>query len=294
MGGVTPPAGPLPMLLAGRSLQLSLHEPCIVGILNITPDSFSDGGRYLGVDTALAQAQRMVNEGAGLIDIGGESTRPGSRVVSTDEEIERVMPVIEALRRNLDVPLSIDTRKSAVAQCAIEAGVEFVNDVSGLEFDPQMAATVAQSGVGLIVMHSRGCPERMQQDTHYDDIVAEVAAALSRSLAVAVAAGVDESRIAIDPGIGFGKDVQGNLELIKRLSVLTGLGRPILLGTSRKSFIGRVLGLEDPLQRLEGTLATIALGVAAGARLFRVHDVAAARRAAMMSLAVCQGADWVS
>lgn len=284
----------LPLFLAGRTLQLSLQTPCIVGILNVTPDSFSDGGRYLNVDAALAQARRMAAEGARLIDVGGESTRPGAQPVSSQEELDRILPIVEALRSNLEVPISVDTCKSSVARCAVAAGAEFVNDVSGLNFDPDMAHTVAETGAGLIVMHSRGRPERMQLNTHYQDIVAEVCASLRQSLDLALAAGITADRIAIDPGIGFGKDVAGNLELLRRLAVLTELGRPILLGTSRKSFIGRVLGQEDPAQRLEGSLATIALGVAAGARLFRVHDVAATQRVATMSLAVCQGADWVA
>lgn len=284
----------LPLFLTGRTLQLSLKTPCIVGILNVTPDSFFDGGRYQKVAAALAQARRMVAEGARLIDVGGESTRPGAKPVSTQEEIDRILPIIEVLQLNLAVPISVDTSKSAVARCAVAAGAEFVNDISGLNFDPAMAATVAETGAGLIVMHSRGRPDRMQQDTYYEDIVAEVCASLRQSLDMARVAGVAQERIAIDPGIGFGKDVAGNLELLKRLATLTELGRPILLGTSRKSFIGRVLGQDDPTQRLEGSLATIALGVAAGARLFRVHDVAAAQRTATMSMAVCQGAAWVT
>lgn len=283
----------LPASLVGRTVTLSLHVPCVVGILNVTPDSFSDGGRFLSVDAAVAKSRLMAAEGAGLIDVGGESTRPGAQAVSAQEEIDRVLPVIESLRGNVDVPLSVDTSKSAVARCAVAAGAEFVNDISGLGFDPEMAATVAATGAGLFIMHSRGRPDRMQRDTHYDDIVVEVRASLSSSLDLAVSAGIAAEKIAVDPGIGFGKDVAGNLELLKRLAVLSELGRPILLGTSRKSFIGRVLGQDDPEQRLEGTLATIALGVAAGARLFRVHDVAAARRAATMAMAVCQGADWV-
>lgn len=289
---VAPAIGP-PAFLDGRTVRLSLLRPCIVGILNVTPDSFSDGGRYLDSATALAQARRMASEGAGLIDIGGESTRPGAQPVSAQEEIDRVLPIIEALQRNLDVPLSIDTSKSVVARCAVEAGAEFVNDVSGLEFDPGMAAAVAETGAGLILMHSRGRPDRMQQDTCYQNIVSEVCAALRASLGKARAAGVAEERLAVDPGIGFGKDVTGNLELLRSLSVLTELGRPILLGTSRKSFIGQVLGQKNPEERLEGTLATVALGVAAGARLFRVHDVTPARRAAMMAWAVTQGTNWV-
>jgi dihydropteroate synthase len=208
------------------------------------------------------------------------------------EELDRVIPVIEALHRELTLPLSIDTSKSVVAAAAVAAGVEFVNDISGLTFDPQMAEVVADSGAGLIVMHTRGGSEAMQRDTHYDDVVTDVVAALRCSIDRAEIAGVAGDKIAIDPGIGFGKDVVGNLELLRRTASLAELGRPIMLGTSRKSFIGRVLAQNDPGDRLAGTLATIALGFAGGARIFRVHDVAAAHQAALMAQAVCCGAEW--
>ena len=234
----------------------------------------------------------MAREGAALIDVGGESTRPGASSVSVAEELDRVLPVIEALHRELTLPISIDTNKSAVAAAAVAAGVEFVNDISGLTFDPQMAEVVADSGAGLIVMHTRGGPESMQRDTHYDDVVIDVVAALRRSIDRAEGAGVVGDKIAIDPGIGFGKDVAGNLELLRRTASLTELGRPIMLGTSRKSFVGRVLAQNDPGDRLAGTLATIALGFAGGARIFRVHDVFAAHQAALMAQAVCCGSGW--
>jgi dihydropteroate synthase len=285
-----PPAGP--GYLLGRSCRIELDRPRLMGVLNVTPDSFSDGGRFLSVDAALAHARRMVSEGVDLLDIGGESTRPGAPPVSEQEELDRVLPVIGALRRDIDVPLSLDTTKSKVAAAAIAAGVEFVNDVSGLTFDPAMAATVATGGVGLFVMHTRGRPETMQADTRYADLVSEVRDSLRRIVDMALTAGVAPERVAVDPGIGFGKDVAGNLELLRRLHELSGLGRPILLGTSRKSFIGRVLGQDDPLRRQVGTLATVTLGVATGARLFRVHEVGPAREAALMAWAVCQGAQW--
>ncbi len=234
----------------------------------------------------------MAREGAALIDVGGESTRPGASSVSVAEELDRVIPVIETLHRELVLPLSIDTNKSAVAAAAVAAGVEFVNDISGLTFDPQMAEVVASSGAGLIVMHTCGGPEAMQRNTHYDDVVSDVVAALRRSVDLAERAGVAGNKIAIDPGIGFGKDVTGNLELLRRTASLTELGRPVMLGTSRKSFIGLVLAQNDPGDRLAGTLATIALGFAGGARIFRVHDVAAAHQAALMAQAVCCGAEW--
>lgn len=264
----------------------------MMGVLNVTPDSFSDGGSYLTVDAALAHARQLMEEEADLIDVGGESTRPGAPPVGTQEELDRVLPVIEALHREIAVPLSIDTTKSVVATAAVAAGAEFVNDVSGLTFDPAMAGSVAASGAGLFAMHTRGRPATMQAETRYVDVVDEVREALRRSVASAVAAGVAPERIAIDPGIGFGKDVPGNLELLRRLSEFSVLGRPILLGTSRKSFIGRVLGQNDPLKRQAGTLATVVLGVAAGARLLRVHEVGPAREAALTAWAVCQGARW--
>lgn len=284
--------GVLPGYLAGRTICLDLQVPCIVGILNVTPDSFSDGGRFCDVDAALEQGRRLAREGAALIDIGGESTRPGASSISAQEELDRVIPVIEALQSELALPLSIDTTKSTVALEAVAAGVEFVNDISGLRFDPHMADVVAESGAGLIVMHTRGRPEIMQQNTDYDDIVEEVLTALRWSVERAEEAGVSTDKIAVDPGIGFGKNLAGNLELLRRTATLTELRRPIMLGTSRKGFIGKVLALDDPDDRNVGTLTTVALGYAGGARLFRVHDVAAARQAALMAQAICYGAEW--
>ena len=281
------------IVLSGRNCSLVMDRPYIVGILNVTPDSFSDGGRFLRPQQAIEQGCRMAVEGADLIDIGGESTRPGAPQVSEQEELDRVIPVVEKLGREVGLPLSIDTSKSVVAREAVSAGADFVNDVSGLTFDTEMAGMVADSGAGLIIMHTRGRPEVMQQDTRYADLFAEVVASLNSSIEVAVSAGIVIGKIAIDPGIGFGKDVAGNLELLRRTADLVDLGRPVMLGTSRKSFIGRVLGKDDPAGRLAGTLATVALGYAGGARLFRVHDVAAAREAARMAQAVCKGAEWV-
>ena len=281
---------PGPGYLLGRSVRLELDRPRLMGVLNVTPDSFSDGGRFAAVDAARAQARRMVAERVDLIDIGGESTRPGAPSVSTQEELDRVLPVLEALRRDIDTPLSIDTTKSAVAAAAVAAGAEFINDISGLTFDPQMAAVVAAAGAGLFVMHTRGRPETMQADTRYADVVDEVRTQLQAAVTRALAAGVVAERVGIDPGIGFGKDLAGNLELLRRLHALATLGRPLLLGTSRKSFVGRVLGQADPLVRQAGTLATLVLGVAGGARLFRVHEVGPAWEATQMAWAVCQGA----
>lgn len=272
--------------LAGISCRLDLHRPRIMGILNVTPDSFSDGGRFQTSQAALEQARRMVAEGADLIDVGGESTRPGSRPVSAEEEMARVVPVIERLRCELSVPVSIDTTKAVVARAALQAGASFVNDISGLLFDPEMVSVVAETGAGLFLMHTRGHPEVMQAHTAYDDLLGEVKTYLQKGIDLARAFGIPADHIAIDPGIGFGKSLDGNLELLRRLPELHPLGYPILLGTSRKSFIGTVLQRSDPTQRLYGTLATVALGVAAGVRIFRVHDVGPARDAAMVAFAV--------
>jgi dihydropteroate synthase len=272
--------------LAGRLCRLELNCPRIMGILNVTPDSFSDGGCFLAPRAALAQARLLIEEGADLLDIGGESTRPGARPVSAEQEMDRVLPVIELLKREVSVPLSIDTTKSRVARAAVQAGAAFVNDVSGLRFDPEMASVVAESGAGLFLMHTRGRPEEMQANTRYDDLIGEITAYLQEGLALAQTAGIEVQRIAIDPGIGFGKSLAGNLEILRRLPELHRLGRPILLGTSRKSFIGTIINRPDPSQRVYGTLATVALGVAAGVRIFRVHDVGPARDAARVAFAV--------
>lgn len=277
-----------PAFLVGRSCRLSLERPLIMGILNVTPDSFSDGGCYCSVASALRRGLELAAEGADLIDVGGESTRPGTTLVSAQEEMDRVLPVLEALRREVPLPLSVDTNKAAVACASMAAGAEFINDISGLRFDPGMAATVAATGAGLFLMHTRGIPEQMQQNTDYTDLLGEVVGYLHQGLTQAVAAGIPKEKLAVDPGIGFGKSVEGNLELLRRLPELQSLGRPVLLGTSRKSFIGRVVGQPDPAQRLAGTLATIALGVARGAHIFRVHDVRPAREAALMAWAVCR------
>lgn len=278
-----------PQVLEGRDCRLDLDRPRIMGILNVTPDSFSDGGRFLDPEAALRQGVAMAAEGADLIDIGGESTRPGAPAVGLQEELDRVMPVVEALRRELDLPLSVDTTKSAVARAALAAGANFINDISGLRFDPGVAVAVAEADAGVFLMHTRGRPAVMQRRTAYDDLLGEIIDALRESLDAARSAGIPDRRLAVDPGIGFGKDATGNLEILRRLRELLSLGRPVLLGTSRKSFIGRILGQDDPAGRLYGTLATVALGVERGARIFRVHDVRATREAALTAWAVCTG-----
>ena len=264
---------------------LLLDRPLVMGILNVTPDSFSDGNRFFSCESAVARALELEREGADIIDIGGESTRPNAPAVSLAEELERVVPVIEALAGKLSVPISVDTYKAEVARAACAAGAEIVNDVSGLFFDEGMAAAVAQADAGLVVMHTRGTPDRMQADTRYHDLMAEVKSYLLDSLARAEAAGIKASRIAIDPGIGFGKSVEGNLELIRRLPELLALGLPILVGPSRKSFIGAVTG-RVPDERIFGTAAVVAVSVVNGASILRVHDVAAMRDVAVMARAL--------
>lgn len=278
-----------PGFLVGRACRLDLRLPQIMGVLNVTPDSFSDGGCYLGIEAALQQARRMISEGASLLDIGGESTRPGAAAVSEQQELDRVLPLIEQLRKENDIPLSIDTSKSAVAAAAVAAGANFINDISGLQFDPAMAQTAATTDAGLFLMHTRGRPAQMQQSTQYADLNAEVHDFLLRAAAQAQDAGVARKAICVDPGIGFGKDALGNLQLLRRIDTLVETGYPVLLGTSRKSFIGQVLQLAEPLERLSGTLASVALGVARGVQIFRVHDVRPAREAALLAWAVREG-----
>jgi dihydropteroate synthase len=265
--------------------SLSLERPLVMGILNVTPDSFSDGNRFFGLDQAVERALELESEGADIIDIGGESTRPNAPAVDLAQELERVIPVIKALAGRLQVPISVDTYKAGVARAACAAGAEIVNDVSGLFFDPAMAQAVAEADAGLVVMHTRGTPDEMQANTHYADLVHEVKEYLLASLALARDAGIPASRIAIDPGLGFGKSVAGNLELIRRLSEFTPMGLPILVGPSRKSFIGKVLG-DSGRDRTFGTAATVAVSVLNGASILRVHDVAAMRDVALVARAL--------
>lgn len=255
--------------------EIDLIRPIVMAILNITPDSFSDGGKFASLDAALKQAEKLINEGADILDIGGESTRPGSAGVSADEEISRVIPVIEAIAKRFDIPISIDTTKSQVAQAAVEAGVEIINDISGLRFDPSIAALAAEHKAGLVLMHSRGEFATMHSQSPVDDIIAEVTADLRRSTSLALKNGVSRDCIALDIGIGFGKTLDQNLELLAKLDklVLEFEQFPILVGTSRKSFIGKLLDGAPPDQRLSGSLASIAIAVWNGATIVRVHDV---------------------
>jgi dihydropteroate synthase len=275
------PAPVLHRLTAPRAplAGLALDRPRLMGILNVTPDSFSDGGRFLGEAAAVAQARAMA-EGAEIIDIGGESTRPGAVEVPVDEEVARTAPVIRALRAGgLTAPLSIDTRKAAVAAAALEAGAGIVNDVSAFDFDPALGPLVARAGVPVVLMHAQGVPATMQDDPRYGDVLLDVYDALAVRLARAEALGVDRSRIALDPGIGFGKTQAHNLALLRGLSLFHGLGCPILLGTSRKRFIGSIGRAEAPGDRAPGSIATALAGVAQGAQIIRIHDVAETRQA---------------
>ena len=257
--------------------EISLVVPLVMGILNVTPDSFSDGGRYADINAALQRADEMIAEGADVIDIGGESTRPGSRRVSADDEISRVVPVIEAISKRLDVPVSIDTSKSAVADAAVDAGAEIINDISGLRFDEAIAEVAARHKTGLVLMHSRGEFETMHSQPPVEDIITEVEKDLRRSISAAAAAGVAAEQIVLDIGIGFGKTLDQNLKLIAQLDRLVQEfpGFPILVGASRKSFLGKLLGKDDPKERLSGSLASAAIAVWNGAKILRVHDVAA-------------------
>jgi dihydropteroate synthase len=278
------PLAPHDLRVADRVLPTATR--CLVmGVVNVTPDSFSDGGRYLDPDAAVAHGQALAAEGADLLDVGGESTRPGAGGVTEAVELERVLPVVEGLAASAGVPVSIDTRKAAVAAAALSAGAAMVNDVSAGRHDPELLAVAAQNKVPLVLMHMRGNPATMQDDPSYDDVVAEVEAFLDERCQAAEAAGVDHDALVVDPGIGFGKRDRDNYALLDDLARLTRLGHPVLVGTSRKGFIGRAL--DAPVdQRLEGTAATVVWAVQRGARIVRVHDVGPMVRAVRMTEAL--------
>jgi dihydropteroate synthase len=261
----------------------------VMGIVNVTPDSFSDGGRYLDPAAAVEQGLELERQGAAMLDIGGESTRPGAAPVSAGDELGRVLPVIEGLvSAGVRARLSIDTSKASVAQAALRAGATLVNDVTALRHDPEMVAIVANRKADCCLMHMLGEPQTMQRDPHYDDVVSEVKAFLEQRMAFAVGQGIPERRILLDPGIGFGKTLQHNLELLRRLDELVALGRPVVIGTSRKSFLGRISG-RDVDDRLAGTIATNVLAYERGARVFRVHDVAPVHDALTVTAATVRG-----
>jgi dihydropteroate synthase len=270
-------------------LDLDL-KTCVMGILNVTPDSFSDGGQYLESNTAIERGITMAREGADIIDVGGESTRPYSRKITVSEELDRVVPVIEGLKKELAIPISIDTCKGEVAQEALKAGASMINDISALRFDPDMASIAAEAGVPVILMHMKGMPENMQKNPTYGDLIPEIFDFLEDAIERAVSAGIKRDVIIVDPGIGFGKTFDHNLKIIKELSRFEALERPVLLGTSNKAFIGHILG-KEVYERDTGTMATIAYGVINGAHMVRVHNVRKAVETVRMIEAIRRG--WV-
>jgi dihydropteroate synthase len=258
----------------------------LMGVVNVTPDSFSDGGLYLDSRAAIEHGISLEHEGAAILDVGGESTRPGAEPVALDEELRRVMPVIEGLLEGgAGARISIDTSKAAVAAAAVAAGATLVNDVTALRGDPEMAGVLAAADVDCCLMHMLGDPRTMQDDPQYQDVVSDVKAFLEQRMAYAIGAGIAEERILLDPGVGFGKTVEHNLELLRRLDELVALGRPVMIGTSRKSFLGKLTGRSDPAERVAATAATCVIAFERGARIFRVHDVAPIRDALAVTAA---------
>lgn len=274
-----------PDVVTRQGVLPTSERPVVMGVLNVTPDSFSDGGRYLDLGAAVAAGVRMAAEGAEVVDVGGESTRPGAEPVPVEAELARVVPVVRALAGD-GLCVSIDTVKARVAAAAVEAGAAIVNDVSSGLLDPDMPAVVASLQVPYVLTHLQGTPRTMQDDPHYDDVVAEVVDHLAARIEVLVAAGVAEDRIVVDPGIGFGKRLEHNLALLARLDRLVSLGRPVLVGASRKRFIGAITGVVEPTERLPGSLAAASLAVANGARIVRAHDVAETVQAVKVAWAI--------
>ncbi len=274
-----------PQLKTGKKTFVFGERTFIMGILNVTPDSFSEKGIFFDTDTAVRRGMEMAEEGADIIDIGGESTRPGAEQVSPEEELKRVIPVIERLAPKISIPISIDTYKAEVAKRALEAGAEIINDISGLRFDSDMPGVAASSGAAVIIMHIKGTPRDMQQSPTYTSLINEILEYLKDSIRFAEDTGVQPDRVVIDPGIGFGKTIEHNLTILKNLEAFRALAKPILLGTSRKSFIGKVTGA-DVADRLTGTAATLAIGIMNGADIVRVHDVKEGVQAARMADAI--------
>ena len=275
------------MKLRGKALELG-RRTLIMGILNITPDSFSDGGRFADYERALAQAFELISAGADILDVGGESTRPGSDPVPLPVEMERVIPVIRAVRESSDIPISIDTNKSEVALQSLAAGADIINDVTSLRFDPAMVRVAAESGAPVIMMHMLGAPRTMQVNPVYESVISEIIAFLEQRVKFAVQNGIERSQIIVDPGIGFGKTVTHNLNIIRDLDRFSCMDRPIMLGAARKRFIGKILGRPEGEREL-GTAVVNAFGIAAGAHILRVHDVAFHREAVGMAEAVRSG-----
>jgi dihydropteroate synthase len=267
-----------------RTRRVSFERPLLMGIVNVTPDSFSDGGRFLDPSRAIEHGLRLVEEGADLIDVGGESTRPGAPDVEADEELRRVIPVVEGLAAR-GIIVSVDTTKEPVARAAIDAGAEIVNDVGGLG-DPDMRERVATTGAGAVVMHMQGTPRTMQDGPHYEDVVDDIVGILGHRMALAIEAGCDREALVVDPGIGFGKTLEHNLILCNRIESFGFLGRPILVGTSRKRFLGTVTGVEDPSGRDHSTAVSLALAAERGAAVLRTHNVALTREALAVTMAI--------
>ncbi|WP_025209652.1 dihydropteroate synthase [Hippea sp. KM1] len=258
----------------------------IMGILNVTPDSFSDGGEFNSIDAALKRTEQLIEEGADIIDVGGESTRPGSEFVPLDEELKRVVPVVEAIKRRFDVVVSVDTYKSRVAEEVLDRGVEIINDISGLGFDDRLVDVLSNSDCGIVDMHIKGTPKDMQKDPTYEHLLGEINDRFEGILNRLKEAGIDEERVVLDPGVGFGKRFEDNLTILNHLEAFRVWGRPILIGTSRKSFIGAVLGVGNPKDRLFGTVASNVVALLRGASIFRVHDVKAHREALRLAKAI--------
>jgi dihydropteroate synthase len=263
-----------------RILDLSSRTH-LMGILNVTPDSFSDGGEFFQVEDAVKQGVRMAEEGADIIDVGGESTRPESDPVTIEEELSRVIPVIEALSKEIDIPISVDTYKSEVAKKALDAGAEMINEISALRFDPQMKKIAAERQVPIVIMHIKGTPKNMQENPYYDDVIEEIIEYLRESMRLAKDTGIQKENIIIDPGIGFGKRLEDNINILKNLNKFSILDCPILIGPSRKSFIGKLLDLPVE-ERLEGSLAALTVSIMNGANIVRVHDVEESKRVACL------------
>ena len=279
----------------GRTAQNAVRDgtlaggtgPVVVGILNVTPDSFSDGGDFLDPEAAAEHAATMLDEGAGILDLGGESTRPGSDPVSQEEELRRVIPVIErVLTVRQEAVISVDTYRAGTAAAAIEAGARIINDVTALRSDPRMASVVKEAACPVILMHMKGEPKTMQSEPHYEDVVREVRDFLARRAEYAVSAGIGPENVIVDPGIGFGKNLEHNLTLLRNLDAIVDLGFPVLIGASRKTFIGRITGVQEARERAFGTVATTVLAYERGATFFRVHDVRANREALAVAEAV--------
>ncbi|MBN1493619.1 MAG: dihydropteroate synthase [Candidatus Omnitrophica bacterium] len=272
------------MKYKARGYEFDLSQKTyIVGILNITPDSFSDGGKYLECDKALEYAKELVRQGADIIDIGAESSRPNAQRITAAEEKKRLMPVVDALIRSVDVPLSIDTIKADVAKAVLERGASIINDISGFKADPAMVSTVKKYDAGCVLMHMRGTPQTMQRLTDYNDVIKDIMQELNESISIALHQGINRDAIAIDPGIGFAKNAEQNNEIMGRVHEIVATGYPVLIGPSRKSFLGKILDENDPAKRIFGTAAAVALAISAGVHFIRVHDVASMRDVAKVA-----------